>query len=103
MREAAAGQTQTGIAVSLVVGLLAAVLSLGLPTAAFLTRSGRLSGDTSDSLVVWAFALTPLVALLNIIFVDRDNRAGRSQAAGIGGLLSVVAFLLWLLPLAFAD
>jgi hypothetical protein len=45
----------------------------------------------------------PLLALVNLVFVRRDRAAGRATEASTGLFLSMLAFLIGCVPLAFAD
>ena len=92
-----------GVADSVLVGAASCFLSVLSFTAALLLRAHVLNGETvSDAAFAWICA-SPVVALVNLAFVARDNAAGRSWAAAIGLALSGVSVFIGVLPIALAD
>jgi hypothetical protein len=92
-----------GVADSVLVGAGSCFLSVLSFAATLLVRAHVLHGETvSDAAFAWICA-SPIVALVNLAFVARDNAAGRRWAAVLGLALSGISVFIGVLPIALAD
>jgi hypothetical protein len=91
------------IADSVLLGALSLALSIAALTIAFLVRGDTLRGNTIVGVAFTWMCASPVIALLNLVFVARDRQAGRTAAATVGAVLSGLSVLVALVPFALAD
>jgi hypothetical protein len=95
-------KTQT-IADSILIATFALALSVGsLVLIYFYSEGVVIEGDAATILGLGVCA-SPLIALLNVVFVVRDFRNGRKDAARLAAVLSMAAAFVAVLPILLAD
>jgi hypothetical protein len=95
-------KTQT-IADSILIASLALAVSLGSVVLIYFYSQGVVVEGDAVTILGLGVCASPLIALLNVVFVVRDFRNGRQEAARLAAVLSMAAAFLGVLPILLAD